>query len=775
MLSSGKQIWPSRIENANESRACLKDVPDNLIFHLKRFDFDINTMMRSKINDEFYFPQRIDMTPFNVEQLSNPEELLPPDIFELVGVLVHSGTAESGHYYSYIRARPLAAGSPESWVEFNDAEVRAFDPSSIPGSCFGGISESFADMSPIRFNKVYNAYMLFYQRVSSIETAKTIYKPQGIDNAISLPLSTDLSNHIALDNELFIRCYCLQNPHHASFIRALLDRMRWDDANTCSDDHQIEKKAFWLTLDHLEEVFSRSKDLPQVEAIFYMLEGFIRTCPYCAFLALDWTVTHTSALRNLLLRNPYPLVRNGFSKLLSMAFRTLKKHTRNYNGDLSQDEVDVHRKNYSNMFLKITECLSELFKQLLGQSRAWDDYFDLLTNLASIDREEAKVLLDEDFLERCLHIVWLDRDDTKKLRHDYPTYWRLIEKGRKFSHRGMLDLLSALLSRIDLISAPCLKQQDRCRSGDKYSLTTFEWNLIRSLPKFRKMEFLRKILEPKHNPPAAHKILEILLESEPELNELDPIRKTLEDGLRVEPAHLSAPFLEATLIFVQHAPNVQVILALVDYTAKGVESINNRGGMEHLNFFQQLPRTRNHRLRKPNIWYEHLATDKIADWAPTLLIYNDKQVRDQTVETLRQLLFNRLYEDRADDEHHHLRRIGRELCLACVEKLTKSYLETHAEVEMGALDSINSVIRHCLTTLYDSNVEEDVEFSEHAQCKYSCCLCLHMSVLINVPTVVMSQMETLTVLNPEELASGEFFQFVKGFVPMRPDLEDMLN
>ena len=98
------------------SRACLKDVPDNLIFQLKRFDFDMLTMMRSKINDEFRFPQRIDMTPFKVEYLSDSDASVEPDVFELVGVLVHTGTAESGHYYSYIRERPTTDTRP-SWVE----------------------------------------------------------------------------------------------------------------------------------------------------------------------------------------------------------------------------------------------------------------------------------------------------------------------------------------------------------------------------------------------------------------------------------------------------------------------------------------------------------------------------------------------------------------------------------------------------------------------------------------------------------------------------------
>lgn len=185
-------------------------MPDNLIFHLKRFDFDMITMMRSKINDEFRFPEHIDMSPFKVEYLSDQNSNVPEDVFKLVGVLVHSGTAESGHYYSYIRERPNAGGRG-SWVEFNDSDVSRFDPSKIADQCFGGYNDSVhpANVNQVRFNKVWNAYMLFYQRISSMESEKLLYKPSKADHPVHVSLPIPLSNHIAMENEIFIRTYCL--------------------------------------------------------------------------------------------------------------------------------------------------------------------------------------------------------------------------------------------------------------------------------------------------------------------------------------------------------------------------------------------------------------------------------------------------------------------------------------------------------------------------------------------------------------------------------------
>ena len=49
---------------------------------------------------------------------------------------MHTGTAEGGHYYSFIRDR--TAGEPDKWFLFNDAEVKPFDPAQIASECFGG-------------------------------------------------------------------------------------------------------------------------------------------------------------------------------------------------------------------------------------------------------------------------------------------------------------------------------------------------------------------------------------------------------------------------------------------------------------------------------------------------------------------------------------------------------------------------------------------------------------------------------------------------------------
>jgi len=65
--------------------------------------------------------------------------------YQLVGIVVHSGTADSGHYYSYIKEQEAFKldGESDKWYEFNDIWVRDFDPAEIPTECFGGEETSF--------------------------------------------------------------------------------------------------------------------------------------------------------------------------------------------------------------------------------------------------------------------------------------------------------------------------------------------------------------------------------------------------------------------------------------------------------------------------------------------------------------------------------------------------------------------------------------------------------------------------------------------------------
>lgn len=64
-------------------------------------------------------------------------------VYELVGMVVHTGQASAGHYYSFIKDRRGSPKSNESygkWYKFNDTTVEEFSMTeeAMATECFGG-------------------------------------------------------------------------------------------------------------------------------------------------------------------------------------------------------------------------------------------------------------------------------------------------------------------------------------------------------------------------------------------------------------------------------------------------------------------------------------------------------------------------------------------------------------------------------------------------------------------------------------------------------------
>lgn len=139
-------------------RVCLKAsaLPETLILHLKRFEFDMDTLQRMKVNTRCEFPHDLNMRPYT-NDCDVRDQKLPDSHFhyELVGIVVHAGSSESGHYYSFIRERDTS-----HWIHFNDSNVESFDPRHIEDQCFGGVSGHGSKRYYQRqLEKPYNAYV----------------------------------------------------------------------------------------------------------------------------------------------------------------------------------------------------------------------------------------------------------------------------------------------------------------------------------------------------------------------------------------------------------------------------------------------------------------------------------------------------------------------------------------------------------------------------------------------------------------------------------------
>ncbi|KAJ5630628.1 uncharacterized protein N7484_010728 [Penicillium longicatenatum] len=726
-------------------RACLKDVPDNLIFHLKRFDFDMVSMMRSKINDEFQFPERIDMTPYNVEYLSDPEMLAEPDVFELVGVLVHTGTAESGHYYSYTRERP-SADSVSSWVEFNDSDVSRFDPSTIADQCFGGQGDSMHSMGGVQINKAWNAYMLFYQRVSTMEKSKESYQPLKQNCPVQVPVPVDYANHIAMDNELFIRTYCLLDPSYTFFVHRLLERLRETNFEY-AHKAELEVLAMDIGLDTFEQLIARTKDYLGADCIYTELYKLLSRNPRAALQTLKWACDRDTSFHNIILRTSSQEIRQKGIVLLIGSLKRLRMHLK----DPDMDETDRgHLEGQAQPLIEhIVEMLQRLWPVLLGTPRGWDDYFDCFLRLAECGPEVIGILLEKNILTRCLEIIWLDQDDKMRLRLSYQNYSRLLEKGRRFIYKNMLVLCSVLFRSIDFSLPPISDNEVRRMSPNgKYALTYTESKYIWQVDDDGNAGFLKQLLQHEHFglQDAILDMFVSLVAAEPEANFLDRIVKTLELGLRLSPADLCAPFLCIAIVYCKHAPEVGEVAGMIDFVAKGVSSINNSGGIDHIDFFAQLCNQSavNERLSLGPEWFKSVVQHKIPDFAPTLLVDTERVVRQQTLDIANKLLFTLDRENNLEEPRSPHIEIGRQLAKACVQRINDPFLTGQiASVESRLVYSITSTLTHCLENYFDPENEQDQLFIHRANDTLN----LLDQITVDVPDDFISESE---MPSPEE-------------------------
>ena len=175
-------------------RTTFSKLPNVFFIHLKRFNFNYTTYQNEKINSRLEFPFRLNFKELSTEYLCSdiPESLKTDDFknnvynkkdeyydYCLVGVNVHMGTAEGGHYISYTNIKRAGEGSTmtynpdnekdvKDWFMFNDSTVTTYDITKLDEECFGGASSSnsngWAGFNDTKDNNR-NAYMLVYERI----------------------------------------------------------------------------------------------------------------------------------------------------------------------------------------------------------------------------------------------------------------------------------------------------------------------------------------------------------------------------------------------------------------------------------------------------------------------------------------------------------------------------------------------------------------------------------------------------------------------------------
>lgn len=426
-----------------EKRACFKKLPKILCFNTMRYTFNMLTMLKEKVNTHFSFPMRLDMSGYVEKHLmpaqyqeekqkseekkkdgeGNENEEVDESMeddehyeYELIGVTVHTGTADGGHYYSFIRDRDHIEHR-DRWLLFNDAEVKQFDPVHLPSECFGGemtsktydsVTDKFLDFS---FEKTNSAYMLFYELIqpkvqrgsensipeegqsSTAEDSSpcsAVERRNSSDNPPAIKLPPDLVKWIWEDNKQFLHDKNIFQHVYFTFMGQMCSTV---SQSLLTNQTEVTETAARLATSFFIETFIHAKEKPTMVTWVELVTKQFNSSTNASEWFLGHITDDTWWLMQVLIKCPNQMVRQMFQRLCIHVIQRLRSsHCALYlqgaeDGDISKlgEESCVTR------FIRV--LLSLMDNGARSHLRHLTEYFALLYEFNKMGEEEGKFLL----------------------------------------------------------------------------------------------------------------------------------------------------------------------------------------------------------------------------------------------------------------------------------------------------------------------------------------------------------------------------------------------
>ena len=159
---------PYKLQDAKKG-VIFESFPPVLHLQLKRFEYDINRDAMMKVNDRHEFPEEFDASLYLSDDADKSESWM----YQLHGVLVHSGDFNAGHYYAFLK--PTKDGY---FYKFDDDRVTRATMRETLEENFGGEYANLVNgglgqrqpyMRGYSTKRSMNAYMLVYVRKSRLD------------------------------------------------------------------------------------------------------------------------------------------------------------------------------------------------------------------------------------------------------------------------------------------------------------------------------------------------------------------------------------------------------------------------------------------------------------------------------------------------------------------------------------------------------------------------------------------------------------------------------
>jgi len=441
-------------------RTGLEQIPDNLVLGLKRFRYETYDG-GAKVNDVFDFPERIDMNAYKLQYLTDVEKPSDPDMYQLVGVVVHDGTLQYGHYWSYAAERYHSPGSAMPWLKLEDRLATEVTLDEVFAETRGGYSRIERDgQAWLRSD---NAYVLFYERLSSIESAKSL--TTGGNASIvpnsglcpKVPMPEDLASDIAAENENHIRMLNIYATEHADFVRGLLLRFEQMSKGQPTEDNHVEKSLLELAFEHLYHVTIRTQTLDHLDHIMSSLRRLIFLHPENAMFFCDLLFRQPDVwICERFLFHRRPVVRSNTQRLVVACLRSLREQDPDRYGADSEGRITTDQFSYVRLVL---DAHADLLHRLPAARTAWPEYFDFVVDIAAFGPNETALLFDLGYLSWCLEVLLIRYE--RELQTKHSEIWYHMQRNRVYPFHALPRAIFGLLKdHVDLIRLPTVSSPD---------------------------------------------------------------------------------------------------------------------------------------------------------------------------------------------------------------------------------------------------------------------------------------------------------------------------
>ncbi|XP_065055791.1 probable ubiquitin carboxyl-terminal hydrolase FAF-X isoform X1 [Rhopilema esculentum] len=431
-------------------RMCIKKLPKVLAIHLKRFDYDWERDCAIKFNDYFEFPRQFDMEPFTVEGLAKIEgEIVEDDrceekdkddveketievpgstVYNLVGVVVHSGQASGGHYYSYIIPRPSVDGESR-WYKFDDGDVSEciMDEDEMKNQCFGGeyMGEVFDHMlkrmSYRRQKRWWNAYILFYERLDVCGKADRTDPQKGF----KMEMPGVIERSVRRQNILFMHNRTQFSAEYFQFIKKLVmsNTATFQSMNqhylskiSQAERDELALLSLQLLCKFLFMVGFHTKKNIRGPASEWgeVLSGLLKqSAKLRQWFAIEVLLSHPERMVEYLIDCPVAEIRSAFAKVIVYLAHATRQDGL-WNAKLLNRPIEILTSirldpETSTLSDYILKCVLELInKDVTDSSKYLVQYFQLFVMYVGFGVPERKQLLDLGVLQTFIRLAFED-------------------------------------------------------------------------------------------------------------------------------------------------------------------------------------------------------------------------------------------------------------------------------------------------------------------------------------------------------------------------------